>query len=141
MLTSRTLITWEPLGAVSGRHKNSGQSWENISDGYFNTGTIGGIAVAPSDSNIIYVGTGESPIRGVTTSHGDGVYKSIDAGKTWVHLGLELTRQIAKVVIHPKDANIVYIAAQGSPWAATPERGVYPLHRWWQQLEEGAVRG
>jgi photosystem II stability/assembly factor-like uncharacterized protein len=116
------------MGATGGgvwKTQNAGLSWENISDGYFNTGTIGGIAVAPSDPNVIYVGTGESPIRGVTTSHGDGVYKSVDGGKTWVHLGLELTRQIAKVVVHPGDADIVYVAAQGSPWAATSERGIY----------------
>lgn len=116
------------FGATGGgvwKTENGGVSWSNISDGYFNTGTIGGIAVAPSDPNIIYVGTGESPIRGVTTSHGDGVYKSTDAGKTWTHIGLEATSQIAKVVVDPRDANIVYVAAQGSPWQATDERGVY----------------
>lgn len=116
------------MGATGGgvwKTENGGVTWENISDGYFNTGTIGGIAVAASDSNVIYVGTGESPIRGVTTSHGDGVYKSTDAGKTWQHIGLESTRQIAKVVVHPNDANIVYVAAQGSPWVATDERGIY----------------
>lgn len=116
------------MGATGGgvwKTKNGGVTWENVSDGYFNTGTIGGIAVAPSDANVVYAGTGESPVRGVTTSHGDGVYKSSDAGKTWQHIGLELTRQIAKVVVDPGDANIVYVAAQGSPWAATKERGIY----------------
>jgi len=116
------------FGATGGgvwKTENGGVSWNNISDGYFNTGTIGGIAVAPSDPNVIYVGTGESPVRGVTTSHGDGVYKSTDGGATWTHIGLEKTSQIAKVVVDPKNADIVYVAAQGSPWTATAERGIY----------------
>ena len=116
------------MGATGGgvwKTENGGISWENISDGFFNTGTIGAIAVAESDPNIIYVGTGESPIRGVSTSHGDGVYKSTDAGETWQHLGLKATRQISKITIHPTNPDVVYIGAQGSPWAATPERGVY----------------
>ena len=116
------------MGATGGgvwKTTNSGLSWSNVSDGFFNTGTIGAIAVAESDSNIIYVGTGESPVRGVSTSHGDGVYKSSDAGKTWQHLGLELTRQISKIMVHPTNPDIVYVGAQGIPWAATEERGVY----------------
>ena len=79
---------------------NGGISWGNVSDGFLMTGTIGAIAVAESDPNVIYVGAGESPIRGVTTSHGDGVYKTMDAGKTWAHLGLDRTRQISKIAIH-----------------------------------------
>jgi len=116
------------MGATGGgvwKTGNAGISWENISDGFFNTVTIGAISVAESDPNIIYVGTGESPIRGVSTSHGDGVYKSTDAGETWQHLGLTATRQISKITVHPTNPDIVYIGAQGSPWAATPERGVY----------------
>ncbi len=116
------------MGATGGgvwKTENGGISWQNISDGFFNTVTIGAIAVAESDPNVIYVGTGESPIRGVSTSHGDGVYKSTDAGETWQHMGLTATRQISKITIHPSNPDIVYIGAQGSPWAATPERGVY----------------
>jgi len=116
------------MGATGGgvwKTVNGGGSWENISDGYFNTGTIGAIAVAESDPNVIYVGTGESPVRGVTTSHGDGVYKSVDGGRSWVHLGLEKTRQVSRILIDPNDPDVVYIGAQGSPWAATEERGVY----------------
>jgi len=116
------------MGATGGgvwKTENGGISWENVSDGFFNTGTIGAISVAESDPNVIYVGTGESPIRGVSTSHGDGVYKSTDAGETWQHMGLNATRQISKITINPSNPDIVYIGAQGSPWAATPERGVY----------------
>ena len=116
------------MGATGGgvwKTTDGGQTWNNISDGYFNTGTIGAIAVAPSNASVIYVGTGESPIRGVTTSHGDGVYKSTDGGETWTHLGLEDTRQIAKIEIHPDNPDLVYVGAQGNPWAPSEARGVY----------------
>ena len=88
------------MGATGGgvwKTTDGGNTWNNISDGYFNTTGIGDITVAPSDPNIIYVGTGESPVRGVKTSHGDGLYKSVDAGKTWKHLGMEKTRHISDV--------------------------------------------
>ena len=116
------------MGATGGgvwKTINGGVSWSNVSDGFFNTGTIGAIAVAESDPNVIYVGTGESPIRGVSTSHGDGVYKSSDGGETWEHIGLTKTRQISKITVHPTNPDIVYVGAQGSPWAATEDRGVY----------------
>ena len=68
---------------------------------------------------------GEAPVRGMMSSYGDGVYKSTDDGRTWTHIGLEKTRQISHVVLHPTDANIVYVAAQGSRWAPTEDRGIY----------------
>ncbi len=116
------------MGAAGGgvwKTLNAGHTWSNVSDGFFNTASIGAVAVSLSDPNVVYAGTGESPIRGVTTSHGDGVYKSTDAGKTWSHVGLEATRQISKVRIHPRNPDVVYVAAQGNPWGANPERGVY----------------
>jgi photosystem II stability/assembly factor-like uncharacterized protein len=116
------------LGATGGgvwKTENGGVGWHNVSDGYFNTGTIGAIAVAPSDPNVIYVGTGESPVRGVSTSSGDGVYKSTDGGRTWRHIGLRLTRHVSKIAVHPENPDVVYVGAQGSPWAPTEERGVY----------------
>ncbi len=116
------------MGATGGgvwKTENAGHTWDNVSDGFFNTTSIGAVAVSLSDPNVVYVGTGESPIRGVTTSHGDGVYKSTDAGKTWSHIGLEATRQISKVRVHPTNPDVVYVAAQGNPWGANPERGVY----------------
>jgi photosystem II stability/assembly factor-like uncharacterized protein len=116
------------MGTVGGglwRTEDAGVSWRNISDGYFKTGSVGAVAVANSDPNVIYVGMGEAPVRGVMTSHGDGVYKSTDAGKTWAHVGLNRVRQISKVRIHPDNPDVVYVAAQGSPYAPTEERGIY----------------
>ena len=105
--------------------EDMGITWKNISDGFFKTGSVGAVAVAESDPNVVYVGMGEHAIRSVMTSYGDGVYKSTDAGKTWKKLGLDLTQQISRIVINPKDPNIVYIAAQGAIYGPTKERGVY----------------
>src|SRR6476646_9053078 len=102
-----------------------GISWRNVSDGYFKTGSIGAIAVSESDPNVVYVGTGEHALRGVMTHGGDGVYKSTDAGKTWKRVGLELTQHISRIVIHPKDPNIVWVAAQGALYSHSPQRGVF----------------
>ena len=116
------------MGATGGgvwKTTNAGTSWENISDDYFGVGTIGAVAVAESDPNVIYVGTGEKSIRGVTTSDGDGMYKSTDAGATWEHIGLPNAGQIARIKIHPKDHNLVYAAVQGRIWGPSKERGVY----------------
>ena len=116
------------MGSTGGgvwKTTDAGQRWHNISDGFFKTGSVGALAVAPNDKNVIYVGMGEHAPRGVMSSHGDGVYKSTDAGKTWTHLGLELTRQIAGIVVHPDDSDVVYVAAQGAYSGATKERGIY----------------
>ena len=116
------------MGATGGgvwKTTDGGISWKNISDNYFNVGTIGAIAVAPSDKNVVYVGTGEHAVRGVMTSVGDGVYKSTDAGKTWQNVGLPKSQTISDIVIHPANPDIVYVAVQGAAFAATEERGVY----------------
>jgi photosystem II stability/assembly factor-like uncharacterized protein len=81
--------------------------------------------VAPSDPNVIYVGMGERCIRGVATSSGDGVYRSTDAGKSWTHMGLAATLHIAAIRVHPRDPDLVYVAAQGNPYVASEERGIY----------------
>ncbi len=116
------------MGGVGGgvwKTEDAGINWKNITDGQLKTSSVGAIAVAASDPNVIYVGMGEHPIRGVMTSHGDGVYKSTDAGKTWKHLGLPASRHIAAVRIHPKNPELVYIAVQGAAYGATGERGIY----------------
>lgn len=104
---------------------DAGITWRNISDGFFKTGTIGAIAVAESDPNVVYVGMGEHAVRGVMTHSGDGVYKSTDAGKTWKRIGLEQTRHISRIVVDPKNPNIVVVAAQGALYGQSPERGIY----------------
>ena len=104
---------------------NDGISWKNVSDGFFKTGTVGAIAVAESNPNIVVVGMGEHAARGVMTSMGDGVYKSTDAGKTWKHIGLDKTRHISDVIIHPKNPDINFIAAQGAQYGGTTDRGIY----------------
>jgi len=102
---------------------NAGQSWAPVTDKYFG-GTIGAIAVAPSAPDVVYVGGGEYPIRG-NVSHGDGVWKTTDGGKTWTFLGLGETRQIADIVVNPTNADLVYVGALGHVWAPNAERGVY----------------
>src|SRR5215510_9873734 len=102
-----------------------GISWRNISDGYFKTGSVGAVAVAESDPNVVYVGMGEHAVRGVMTHHGDGVYKSTDAGKTWKKIGLDATQHISRIVVDPKNPNIVFVAAQGALYSKSRERGLY----------------
>jgi photosystem II stability/assembly factor-like uncharacterized protein len=128
------------MGAAGGgvwKTKNGGTTWENKSDKDFNVGTIGAVAVSESDPNVVYVGTGEAPIRGVTTSHGDGVYKSTDGGDNWKHIGLQNSGQISKIKIHPTNPDIAYVAVQGNIWGPTDERGIYRTidgGKTWQQV-------
>tara|TARA_R110002020_G_scaffold122487_6_gene277929 strand:- start:53676 stop:56804 length:3129 start_codon:yes stop_codon:yes gene_type:complete len=104
---------------------NGGQQWDNISDGFFGMGSVGAVSVAASDPNIVYCGMGEHAPRGVMTSYGDGVYKSLDAGRTWKKMGLEGTQHISRIVIHPKDPNILLVAAQGALYGPNKDRGIY----------------
>ena len=115
------------FGSVGGgifKTTDGGARWEPVSDGQLKTGSVGAIAVAESDPNIIYAGMGEGCIRG-NASHGDGVYKSVDAGKTWINVGLVNTRQIGRLRIHPKNPDIVYVAALGHMSGTNPDRGVF----------------
>lgn len=116
------------MGTVGGgvwKTDDAGTTWRNVTDGQLGTSSVGAISVAESDPNVVYVGMGEHAIRGVMTSHGDGVYRSTDAGRTWTHLGLEHTRSISRIRVHPNNPDLVYVAAQGAPYGANPERGVY----------------
>ncbi len=116
------------MGTTGGglwKTEDAGVTWKNISDDYFKTGSVGAVAVSESDPNIVYCGMGEHAPRGVMTSYGDGVYKSNNAGKTWRKIGLEKTQQISRIVVHPKNPDIIYVAAQGAINAPTQERGIY----------------
>ena len=111
-------------GGVS-KTEDGGLTWRNVSDGFFKVGSIGDIAVSESDPNVVYVGTGEHAVRGVMTSYGDGIYKSVDGGKTWKNIGLQNTRHISDVVINPNNSDIVYVAAQGTVHGSNVDRGVF----------------
>ncbi len=104
---------------------DAGITWTNISDGFFETGTVGAIAVSESDPNVVYVGMGEHAVRGVMTSSGDGMYKSTDAGKTWKKTGLEKSMHISDVIIHPTDPDIVFVAVQGALYGPSSDKGIY----------------
>jgi photosystem II stability/assembly factor-like uncharacterized protein len=120
---------------------DGGINWEPISDGsVFRTGSVGAIALSDSDPNTIYVGMGESAIRG-NTSHGDGIYKSTDAGKTWKRSGLDDTRQISRIRVHPKNSDLVYVAAQGHVWGPNEQRGIFRSKDGGKTWEKVLARG
>ena len=117
------------MGATGGgvyKTTDGGQTWINISDGYFKTGSVGALAVAPSDHNVVFAGMGETCIRG-NMSAGDGVYRSTDGGKSWTHMGLGDTQFIGEIVIHPENEDIIWVAALGHAFGTegNEERGVF----------------
>lgn len=115
------------FGACAGgvwKTVDGGLYWRCVSDGYLTSATIGAMAVARSDSNVVYAGSGETNIR-LDVSFGDGLYRSTDAGRSWKHMGLRETRHIGRILVHPKDPNLVYVAALGDAFGPNPERGVY----------------
>ena len=104
---------------------DDGISWKNVSDGFLKTGTVGAISVSESDPNLVFAGMGEHAARGVMTSMGDGIYKSTDAGKTWKHMGLDHSRHISDVVIHPTDPDIVFVSVQGAQYGPSRRSGAF----------------
>ena len=116
------------MGSTGGgawKTTDGGLNWTNISDGYFEMGSVGAIAVSESNTNIVYCGMGEHAPRGVMTSYGDGVYKSTNGGKTWKHIGLTETQHISRIQIHPTNPDIVFVAAQGNLYGPNEERGIF----------------
>ena len=135
------------FGACAGgvwKTGDGGQNWRNISDGFFNTAAIGALTVSTADPNVIYAGTGETSIRG-NVSHGDGIYKSVDAGLSWRHMGLRDTRHIGKIQVHPRDPDIVYAAALGHAFGPNEDRGVFRSRdggeNWQKILYKSATAG
>ncbi|MEO6213973.1 MAG: hypothetical protein ABIP65_10135 [Vicinamibacterales bacterium] len=127
------------VGAASGgifKSVNSGTTWKPVFDEAGTMLSIGDLAIAPSDGNIVWAGTGE-PNGRQSSSWGDGVYKSLDGGETWTHAGLRETHHVGRVVIHPRNPDIVFVAALGRLWGPNPERGLYRTHdggRTWKRV-------
>lgn len=144
--TNKTVFYAAYTGGGVWKTPDGGNNWTNISDGHIKKGSVGAIDISQSDPDILYVGTGEHALRG-DVSHGDGVYKSTDGGDTWVNVGLNDTRQIARVVIHPEDPDIVYVAAIGHFTGPNRERGVFKTtdggkswqHVLYQDDDSGAI--
>jgi photosystem II stability/assembly factor-like uncharacterized protein len=131
------------FGAVAGgiwKTDDGGTYWHNVSDGYLNSSSIGALAVADADANVVYAGTGESTIR-TDVSYGDGVYRSTDAGRTWRHLGLADTHHIGEIRVHPQDPDLVYVAAFGHAFGPNAERGIYRSRDGGSNWEQVLARG
>ena len=136
-IASQPLVYY--MGATGGgvwKTEDAGLTWNNVSDGFFHAGSVGAVSVSQSNPNVVYVGMGEGCLRG-NLSSGDGVYKSVDAGRTWTHVGLADSSQIGRLQIHPTNPDIVYVAAIGHPYGANAERGVFRSSdggRTWQKI-------
>jgi photosystem II stability/assembly factor-like uncharacterized protein len=115
------------FGATGGglwKTSDGGVTWRPVSDRYFKTSSVGAIAVAESNPDVVYVGMGETQLRG-NVIQGDGVYKTIDGGKTWAHVGLEKTLAIARIRVHPQNPDIAFVAALGDPYSRNRDRGLF----------------
>ena len=115
------------FGATGGglwKTTDGGNTWKPVTDGQVTSSSVGAVAVAETNPDVVYIGMGEVQLRGSITQ-GDGVYKSVDGGENWRHLGLEETQAIARIRIHPTNPDIVYVAALGHPYGDNEERGVF----------------
>ncbi len=115
------------FGATGGgawKSTDGGGTWKPMTDGQITSSSVGAVAVAPSNPDVVYIGMGEASLRGSITQ-GDGVYRTTDGGKTWTHLGLQNTQTIARIRVSPTDPDLVYVAALGHPYGPNPERGVF----------------
>lgn len=106
------------------KSENGGEDWKCVTDGFLGVGTVGAVTVSPSNTDVVYLGTGEKDIRG-NISHGDGVYRSADAGKTWKHVGLRETQYVSRIVVHPQNPDVVWVAALGHVYGRNTDRGVF----------------
>ncbi|HEX9365484.1 MAG TPA: hypothetical protein VF921_02595, partial [Vicinamibacterales bacterium] len=115
------------FGATGGgvwKTTDGGLTWRPVSDKQIKTSSVGALAIAPSNPDVVYAGMGETELRG-NVIQGDGVYKTTDAGKTWTSMGLEKTTAIARIRVHPANPDVVFVAALGNPYGPNPERGVF----------------
>jgi photosystem II stability/assembly factor-like uncharacterized protein len=115
------------FGAVGGglwKTVDGGLNWSPVTDGQLTSSSVGAVAVAETNPDVVYIGTGETQLRG-NIMQGDGVYKSTDAGETWEHMGLADTQAISRIRVHPTDPDVVYVAALGHPYGPNEERGVF----------------
>jgi photosystem II stability/assembly factor-like uncharacterized protein len=132
------------FGATGGgvwKTTDGGTNWKPVSDGFLGTSSVGAVAIAPSNPDIVVIGTGERDIRG-DISHGDGAYRSLDAGKTWTSIGLGSTETISRIVIDPKDPDHIYVAALGHVYGKGLDRGVYRTldgGKHWSQVLPGTM--
>src|SRR5438105_1285489 len=127
------------FGATGGglwKTNDGGVSWRPVTDGQIKSSSVGAVAVSESNPDVVYVGMGETELRG-NVMQGDGVYKSVDGGKTWSHVGLADSQSIARVRIHPSNADVVYVAALGHPYGPNEDRGVFRTKdggKTWQKI-------
>src|ERR1700757_4122073 len=127
------------FGAVGGglwKTTDGGATWKPVTDGQIKSSSVGAVAVAESNPDVVYIGMGETELRG-NIMQGDGVYKSTDAGKTWQNVGLTDTQAIARIRVDPTNADIVYVAALGHPYGPNTERGVFRSRdggKTWQKI-------